>query len=340
MIIESTQRRIPLVSILIVSWNSQSYLSHCLDCLTKQTFRDFEVVIVDNGSTDNTVSLLGQNWNGLEVRSRQLPSNTGYAVANNIAAHLAYGAWLALLNADAFPEPDWLEKLLLAAEQEPEYKIFTSRQLQANAPELLDGAGDAYHITGLAWRRDFNRRAQVHGLAKQEVFSACPTSAVYSREVFIKVGGFDEDYFSYFEDVDLGFRLRLNGEKCLYVPAAVVHHVGSASTGKRSDFSVYYGYRNMIWTFFKNMPPLLFWFCLPLHLGTLSFFVIYLTLRGQGSVILKAIRDAIWGLPKMLEKRNAFHRNRKVSSRDLLRVMSTGFFEPYREFMQRNKRLI
>src|SRR4030095_6314337 len=111
--------------------------------------------------------------------------------------------------------------------------------------------------------------------------------------------GFDEDYFSYFEDVDLGFRLRLAGKKCLYVPEAIVHHVGTASTGKRSDFSVYYGYRNLIWTFVKDMPSPLFWIFLPLHIGTMLFFVVYLTSRGQGKVILKAIVDATRGLRKM-----------------------------------------
>jgi GT2 family glycosyltransferase len=171
----------------------------------------------------------------------------------------------------------------------------------------------------------------------KEVFSACPTAALYSRAAFLNVGGFDEDYFSYFEDVDLGFRLRLNGEKCLYAPQAVVHHVGSASTGKSSDFSVYYGYRNMIWTFFKDMPIPLFWLCLPLHLVTLTFFVIYLSWRGQGKVILRAIFDAARGLPKVLAKRWQIQHSRKVGASKLLPVMSKGLFEPYREFMQRNR---
>lgn len=339
MVSEFSQKRQPLVSVLIISWNSSSYLSHCLDCLKKQTFGDFEVIVVDNGSTDGSAILLSQGWKDLELQLEQLPINRGYAVANNIGARLARGLWIALLNADAFPEPDWLENLLHAAEQDPEARIFTSRQVQKNAPALLDGAGDAYHITGLAWRRDYNKPAKDHGLEKREVFSACPTAALYSREEFLALGGFDEDYFSYFEDVDLGFRLRLAGKKCLYVPEAVVHHVGSASTGKRSDFSVYHGYRNMIWTFVKDMPTPLFWLFLPLHLGTLLFFVSYLTWRGQGNIISTAIRDAIRGLPKMIEKRKVIQKNRKVRARDLLRVMSTGLLEPYREFMQRNKKL-
>jgi GT2 family glycosyltransferase len=271
------------------------------------------------------------------IQVKKLEVNKGYATANNIGSRLARGKWLALLNADAFPEPDWLEKLLHAAEANPEYKIFASRQLQANVPALLDGAGDAYHITGLAWRQDYNQSSTEYGHQKHEVFSACPTAALYSREEFLNAGGFDEDYFSYFEDVDLGFRLRLSGAKCLYVPEAVVHHVGSASTGKRSDFSVYYGYRNMIWTFVKNMPSPLLWIFLPLHISAILFFAAYLTLRGQGKVIWKAIFDAMRGLPKMIEKRKSIQKNKKIKSGELLKVMSTGLFEPLQEFIHRNK---
>ena len=132
--------------------------------------------------------------------------------------------------------------------------------------------------------------------------------------------------------------MRLAGKKCIYVPDAVVHHVGSASTGKRSDFSVYYGYRNMIWTFFKNMPSPLIWFFLPVHIGTILFFIFYLTMRGQGKVILRAVIDAIRGLPKILAKRKEIQKNVKIKPFELLAIMSTGLLEPYWEFVQRNKR--
>ena len=327
----------PEISIIIPTWNSANMIHQCLGCLVQQTIQDFEIIIIDNASLDGSVKNLKEKWSNLTFQIEKLDENKGYAIANNIGARLARGKWLALLNADAFPEPDWLEKLLHAAEENPEYEFFASRQIQATSPDLLDGAGDAYHITGLAWRRHYNQLMQAYGHQAEEVFSACPTAALYSCEEFLKVGGFDEDYFSYFEDVDLGFRLRLSGAKCLYVPEAVVHHVGSASTGKRSDFSVYYGYRNMIWTFVKNMPAPLFWIFLPLHITAVLFFAVYLTLRGQGKIIWKAIFDAIRGLPKMIEKRKSIQKNKKIKPSELLRVMSTGLFEPLQEFIHRNK---
>jgi GT2 family glycosyltransferase len=328
---------LPLVSVIIVAWNSKKHLAACLGCLLMQTLGEFEIILVDNGSEDGALDELRDKYPSPDLCIHRLSSNLGFAAANNIGAHLAQGRWLALLNADAFPEADWLEKLLQAAEQNPEFTAFSSRQIQYNAPHLLDGAGDSYHITGLAWRRFYNRGVQEYGLETEEVFSACPAAALYSREEFLELGGFDEDYFSYFEDVDLGFRIRLSGGKCLYVPQAVVHHVGSASTGKRSDFSVYYGYRNMIWTLVKNMPSPLIWLFLPLHAATLFFFVLYLTLRGQGKTIWRAIFDALRGLPRMIRKRKWIQRNKKVKTNELLKIMSTGLLEPWREFIHRNR---
>jgi len=324
-----------MASIVIINWNSGNLLLRCLDALQVQTWRDFEIIIIDNGSTDDSLEYIKQSK--VTPRVTQLTENLGFAAANNIGIRLAHGEWIVLLNADAFPESDWLEKLLTIAERKTEYSFFSSRQIQENKPELLDGAGDTYHISGLAWRIGYQLPSKTHGLEKKDVFSACGAAALYRRDEFLSIGGFDEDYFSYFEDVDLGFRLQLAGKKCLYVSDAVVHHVGSASTGKRSDFSVYYGYRNMIWTFLKNMPSPLIWFFLPLHIVTVTFFIFYLTLRGQGRVILDAVADAVQGLPKTLEKRKKIQKNIKINPFKLLDVMSTGLLEPYRELIHRNR---
>ena len=328
----------PLISVIIVYWNSAEHLPHCLECLSLQSFRDFEVIIIDNGSFDEGTKDVKQKYPNLDLRIERFNSNLGFAFANNQGADLAHGRWLALLNADAFPKPDWLEQLIHAAEANPEFAFFASRQIQASAPELLDGAGDSYHISGLGWRRYYNLSSENHALQAEEVFSPCGAAAFYSRDDFLQAGGFDEDYFSYFEDVDLGFRLRLSGKKCLYIPQAIVEHVGSTSTGKKSSFSVYYGYRNLIWTFAKNMPSALFLSYMPLHVGMILFFTLYLTARNQGNAIWRAIFDAISGLPKIYAKRQIIQQSRKVGLKDLIQIMSTGLLEPYFEFIKRNGR--
>src|SRR5205085_72619 len=139
----------------------------------------------------------------------------------------------------------------------------------------------------------------------REIFSPCAAAAMYRREVFRAAGGFDEDFFCYAEDVDLGFRLRLAGYKALYVPDAVAYHVGSATTGRRSDFSVYYGQRNLVWTYAKNMPVgLLFLYAL-FHLAINIATVAALAMRGQGMIALRAKIDALKGLGTVLRKRRA-----------------------------------
>lgn len=328
----------PIVSLILLVWNNHEHLPACLNALQAQTFQDFEIVLVENGSTNlDYLKDVRTDHPALNIVIERLETNAGFAAGNNIGARLARGKWLALLNVDAFPEPDWLASLMRAADHNPQFNAFTSRQIQFHTPDRLDGAGDSYHVSGLAWRKYYNRPVREYGLKSEEVFSACPAAALYLRDEFLQLGGFDEDYFSYFEDVDLGFRIRLSGGKCLYVPEAVVSHVGSGSTGRRSDFSVYHGYRNLIWTFVKNMPSPLIWFFLPVHIAVLSFFVTHLSLRGQGGVIGKAIFDALRALPKMLQKRRLIQKNKKIKTGDLLKVMSTGLLEPYREFIQRNR---
>lgn len=324
----------PLVSIVLVTWNSAQHLPRCLACLAGQSFSDFEVVIVDNGSSDNSLEKLEEKYPTLQFSIKKLDTNQGFAVANNLAAQLARGKWLALLNTDAFPEPTWLEELLKAAADQPEFNFFASRQLQANAPDLLDGIGDVYHISGLAWRRGYNQPALQAGLSSCEVFSTCAAAALYLREKFIEVGGFDTDYFSYFEDVDLSFRLRLAGGRCLYVSTAVVYHLGSASTGKASDFSAYYGQRNLVWTYFKDMPLALFWLYLPLHILMNIFLFL---VKDQKSVVLRAKVDAIRGLPAILKKRKQVQQLRTVKIREVDRVMQHELWALHPKFRARIK---
>jgi len=308
----------PRISVILVTWNSAATLTRCLGCLAAQTLKDFEVVLVDNGSTDGSLDGMESRWPGLILRVERLDENRGFAAANNLGARLARGEWLAMLNADAFPEPDWLEKLLRAAERNPEFSFFASRQLQANSPQLLDGAGDALHISGLAWRRYASWPAAQFGLEPEEVFSPCAAAGLYSRQAFLQVGGFDEDFFSYHEDVDLGFRLRLQGFRCLYVPDAVVQHVGSATLGAQSDFALYHWQRNFIWSFIQNMPSAFLWEALPAHLMANFIYQINYTLRGRGGVLLKAKKDALRGLSRALRKRREIQKTRKASSVELL----------------------
>ncbi len=322
-----TMQPLPLVSIIIVTWNGAKVLGRCLDSLAAQTYPDFETIVIDNGSTDRSADGLEARWPG--IRLERLEHNCGFAAANNLGAHLARGRWLALLNNDAFPAPDWLESLMSATQSYSNFSFFASRLIQANDPARLDGAGDVYHMSGLAWRQHHNRLVSQVGDDATEVFSPCAAAALYPREAFLQVGGFDEAYFSYHEDVDLGFRLRLQGLRCLYIPQAAVYHIGSASHGARSDFVIYYGHRNLVWAYVKNMPGYLFWLFLPAHLSANLFFVVYYSLRGQGRAVWRAKLDALRGLPTVMRKRREVQRTRRASASEISRVMDRGWLSPY-----------
>jgi GT2 family glycosyltransferase len=147
-----------------------------------------------------------------------------------------------------------------------------------------------------------------------EVFSPCAAAALYRRSALHEAGGFDEDYFCYAEDVDLGFRLRLAGHRCLYVPRSVARHVGCGTTGgHHSDFALYHGHRNLVWTFVKDMPGVLFWIFLPLHALLNIMSVLWFAFQGRWGVILRAKLDALKGLPKMWLKRRSIQRARVAS---------------------------
>lgn len=309
------------VSIIIVNWNGERFLKQCLNALLAQTARPHEIIVLDNASTDGSVEIA---LRFPSVRLMALGQNTGFARGNNLAikAASAESEWIALINPDAFAAPRWLETLLAAAESNPEFDVFGSKLVNATDPTILDGTGDACHISGLAWRTAHGVPVSHLGESECEIFSLCAAAALYRRSALLEVGGFDEDFFCYAEDVDLGFRLRLAGYHCLYVPKSVVHHVGSGTTGgKNSDFSVYHGHRNLVWMFVKDMPGLLFWLLLPLHVLLNLVSIVWFALRGQGGVILRAKRDAVLGLPKMWRKRQQIQKARLASIGDIWRVL-------------------
>ncbi|MEX2120860.1 MAG: glycosyltransferase family 2 protein [Pirellulales bacterium] len=315
------------VAVVLVNYNSGGHLRRSLAAVACQTRPPQRVLVVDNASTDDSLRGIDAVCPGVElIRS---PRNLGFAAANNLAlARTGDCQWVALLNSDAFPEPCWLGELLAAAESRPDAAFFGSQLVSADEPTRLDGSGDVYHVSGLAWRRDWGNPRPAR--AGEPVLSPCAAAAMYLRSALVEAGGFDERYFCYFEDVDLGFRLRLRGNRYVYVPSAVAHHVGSASAGRQSDFQIYHGHRNLVWTYVKNMPAALFWLYLPQHLLANLASLVWFSLRGQGRAILRAKWDALAGLRPVLADRRRVQRGRKIGLREVRSLLSRGWLTPYR----------
>ena len=231
--------------------------------------------------------------------------------------------YVCLLNPDAFAEPTWLEELLRAAEERREFSFFASRLVDAADPSRLDGTGDVLHVGGLAWRRDHGA-PETNEPPAGEVFSPCAAAALYHRDAFRSIEGFDEDYFCYFEDTDLSFRLRLAGHRCLYVPTAVVHHLGSVTSGRESDFTLYHSFRNLNWTWAKNMPGSLVWRYLPQLLLVNLLLLAAFAVKRRPGVVLRAQRDALRGLGAIRAKRREIQAARAVEPEAIRAVMARG----------------
>ncbi len=316
-----TLRGAEKIAVVIVNYNGGALLERCLTALVKQTYTPFRTIVVDNASRDGSVD--GIEGRHPAVQVIRMPKNIGFAAGNNVGIRPTEDCdWIACLNPDAFPEPDWLEQFVKAMRQAPTRSFFGCKMLKAENPDWLDGTGDVYHVSGLAWRRDHGKPVSKDVYSIEEIFGPCAAAALYPRQALLDTGGFDESYFCYYEDVDLAFRLRLKGYRCWYVPDAVVRHVGSAITGRRSDFSVYHGHRNMVWTYFKNMPALLLWWYFLPHVLLSVVTIVIFAFRGQARVILRAKWDALKGLPHILRKRKVIQATRTVRVQELRRVMA------------------
>lgn len=301
------------ICVVIVNFNGADCIVDCLDALLAQRRPADRVIVIDNASIDNSVALI--NAHQLKVELICNTQNIGFAAANNQAARLAANCkWLALLNPDTKANDDWLDVLELATGKHPQYPSFASLQLNMADPNVCDGAGDTYHAIGYAWRRAHNLPRSVLKEATEEVFSGCGAAWLLKRDTFLQLGGFDEDFFCYCEDVDLGFRLRLSGYATLFVPEAIVQHQASALSGLDSEFSIYHGQRNVMWVFLKNTPLPLFLLMLLPNLAFNLVGILRFLPTGKAGIALHAKYHALRALPEVLAKRRDIQGSMRTQS--------------------------
>lgn len=309
----------PDFSVLIVNYNGGAYVQGALDSLKRQTHRSFEVILLDNASADSSVDRLDTDGLPAFTLMRE-GENHGFARGNNLAAAQARGKWLALLNPDAAARPDWLAQVLAGTHRHPGVTSFACTQLWMHDETKLDGAGDNYLLFGIPWRGGY-RRPSTEVPAEGACFSPCGASAVYHRETFAAAGGFDERLFCFCEDVELGFRLRLEGGTCVFLPDAVVSHAGGGLSDKVSGFAVRYGTRNRLWVYLKCMPLPLLILTLPGHMALTAAILLRGLSTGRFDDALKGLLDAVRGLGPVWEERRTVQTLRTASLSDLARAM-------------------
>ena len=325
----------PLVSIIIVNWNGRIYLPDCLDSLAGQSFRDFEVVLVDNGSVDESVSYVKEYYPWVKLVA--LNKNTGFAAGNNHGLQHAVGDYIVTLNNDTRVELDWLTVLVRTADTHPDAGMVGCRICSFDDPDIIDSIGMGICRDGMSRGRFRNRRwssLKMHEVEEILFPSAC--AALYRRAMIEEIGFFDDDFFAYAEDSDLGLRGRLAGWKAVLATRAVVYHKYSRSSGSFSTFKIYLVERNHYWVALKNFSLgslfVLPWFTVLRYLEQMR-----TILSGSGaggefrasgaqSEILKALAKAIFaslrGLPRMYRKRSQVMRTRRLSSHDFTELLS------------------
>ena len=302
---------LPTISVIIPNWNGRHHLEPCLQALRAQTFRDFEVVVVDNGSQDGSVPFLHEHFP--EVQVVALAENQGFAGGTNAGIAVAQGEFIALLNNDTIAEPGWLAALQTATQEQADYGMWASRVVLDNRPTILDSAGDGLTMAGAAFKHGHLQPACDY-TTPREVFGPAGAAALYCRRLIEELGGLDTDYFLIYEDVDLAVRARLSGYRCWYVPEAVVRHKVNASLGYMSWEYVFYGQRNLEYLFWKNFPLALLLRCLPAHLGFNLLALVYFVLRGHGLTFLHAKGAALRALPMLWQKRRVVQQHNSGSA--------------------------
>ena len=292
----------PLVTVIVVNYQGREFLRPCLGSLAEQTLGDHEAIVVDNGSTDGSLEMLGREFPSVRVIA--IGRNLGFAPAVNRGAAAARGRYLALLNNDAWAAADWLECCVAALEASPDVGFCASKVVLADAPDRLDTAGDGFAAAGFGYKMGWLEPAERYD-SERPVFGASAAAAVFRRTVFREAGGMDDDYFIYSEDVDLSFRCQLLGYPCVYLPTAVVHHKVRATVGLGSPLSVYLSQRNSLVTTLKNFPS---WLLVRAHPHVALYSLLntaVLAGRGMGSVALQGRRDALARSGRLLAKRRA-----------------------------------
>jgi GT2 family glycosyltransferase len=311
------------VSVIIVNHNGVRWLEPCLSAVGAQDRAgEFEVVLVDNGSSDGSIELVRERFS--HVRVHDAGRNLGFAGGNNAGARLARGAYLAFLNNDTVVQPGWLAALKRPLEADPSIGLSTSRIVYFDDPTIVDSAGDGYLRAGGAFKRFHGQPAASAGEAG-DVFGACGAACMIRRGLFDELGGFDEDFFMVYEDVDLSFRARARGYRCVYVPDAIVWHAGSGSLGRLSRSAVFYGQRNLEWTYVKNMPCSLLLRSLPNHLLFDSAAAVRFLSAGLIGPYLRGKLAALAGMPAVWRKRAQVQRDRRASTAELRRAMDSGW---------------
>ena len=313
----------PLLSVIVLNYNGRAWLGPCLTALSTQTRAPaFEVVVADNGSSDGSVDFVRERFPQAVIVENH--GNLGFAAGNNAAARAARGSVLVFLNNDTVAAADWLARLYGVFASVAQPALVTSKIVRLDRPDVIDSAGDGYLRAGGAFKHGHGADVATAG-GTREVFGVCGAAFMVARDFFQRLGGFDDRFFMVYEDVDLSYRARLAGAHCYLAADASVRHAGSATLGTLSASAVFYGQRNLEWTWVKNTPAGLLIKSLPSHVFYSLAGVGHYVLKGRGLPAIRGKIAALRGLPAVLAERRAIQQHRTADLPALEREMTRGW---------------
>jgi len=343
--------RSPRVSILIVNWNGLEHLPTCLDALQLQTYRDFETILVDNGSSDGSLELLQQSYQWVKVV--RLAGNTGFSGGNNEGLKHAAGEYIVVLNNDTDAEASWLEELVAVADANPDAGQVGCRICSMADHDRIDSLGHGVCPDGMTRGRFRMKRWSEVGKSFRSGEDICFGTAcvsLYRKVAIDQVGFFDDDMFAFAEDSDLGLRLRWGGWRAALATDAVVYHKYSGTGGVFSPFKLYLVERNHYWVAMKNFP-LSMLLLVPFYTLIRYLVQVQVVFGGKGSggefaasgskwlivrALLKGTWDAFLGLPLMFAKRQAIMKNARITPAEM-RALLKQYRMTFHELLDNGK---
>lgn len=277
------------VSVIIPNFNGLAYLEGVLSGLERQSMKNFEVILVDNGSTDGSCAFVASQYSWVHII--ELPENFGFSRAVNEGIKAARAPYVLLLNNDTEVEPDFLKEMTEGIQRHKKAFSCQAKMLQFHERDKMDDGGNYYCALGWAFAGGKGKAAE-HYDKEKKIFSSCAGAAIYRKKIFEKIGYFDDEHFAYLEDLDVGYRARIYGYENWYIPGAVVYHVGSGTSGSRyNQFKIRYSSRNNIYMIYKNMPFLQIILNLPFLLVGFGMKILFFCLKGYGREYLAGIKN-------------------------------------------------
>lgn len=277
------------VSVVIPNYNGMQYIKACLDSLMQQTIKDWEILFVDNGSTDGSREFVEREYP--QVTVIPLSENTGFCHAVNVGIQKAEAEYVVLLNNDTEAEPEFLEMLYEGIRVKQNAFSGSAKMIQFHNRRCIDDAGDFYNAFGWAFARGKGKPEEKYNQEKK-IFSSCGGAVIYRKKLVEELGFFDEEHFAYLEDMDLGYRAQIAGYDNWYLPKARVYHIGSGTSGSTYNlFKVRYSSRNNIYMIYKNMPLGQIILNFPFLLFGFLVKALFFALKGYGKEYLAGIKN-------------------------------------------------